>query len=66
MNKFNLLLIASPSEFAAIFGEVTSDAVPEARAHTTGLPQGATAVTGVGSARRNEPRDSQIAKSSRS
>ena len=31
MNKLNLMLIASPVEFAAIFGGVTSDATAEAR-----------------------------------
>lgn len=56
MNKLNLMLTASPLEFAAIFGEITRDAVTEARADTTGLPEGAAAVAGVGSTRRNGSR----------
>jgi hypothetical protein len=56
MNKLNLMLTANPSEFAAIFGEIGSDAVTEARARTGGLPQGAAPAAGMGSAGRNGPR----------
>jgi hypothetical protein len=56
MNKLNLMLTASPSEFAAIFGEIGSDAVTEARVCTSGLPQGAAPAVGTGSAGRNGPR----------
>jgi hypothetical protein len=47
MNKLNRMLIASPLEFAAIFGEVTSDLIPEARASITGSPQCASTVAGA-------------------
>jgi len=56
MNKLNLILTANPMEFAAILGEITSDAVSEARARTSGLPQGAAPAAEMGSAGRNGPR----------
>jgi len=59
MDKLSRMLIAGPLEFAAIFGEVTSDAVPETHAVATGSPRGATAVAGAGSPRRNGPRGSR-------
>lgn len=56
MNKLNLMLTANPSEFAAIFGKIASDAVTGTRAPTIGLPQNAAPAAGMGSAGRNEPR----------
>ena len=53
MNKLNLMLIASPVEFAAIFGGVTSDATAEARGGSTGVAQGAVTVPTEGSAEGN-------------
>jgi len=53
MNKLARMLIASPLEFAAIFGEVTSDAATEAQTDTTGASQGAVAVATLGSARKD-------------
>lgn len=53
MNKLNRMLIASPSEFAAIFGEVASDVVAQDRADTTGFPQGVAAVAATESALDN-------------
>ena len=65
MNKLNRVLIASPLEFAAIFGEITSDAATEARAATTGTPQGAAAVAGVGPEAQRTPSYSGIARGSK-
>jgi hypothetical protein len=56
MNKLNLMLTANPSEFAAIFGEIRSDAVTAALARTSGLPQGAAPAAGMGPAGHNGPR----------
>jgi|HubBroStandDraft_1064217.scaffolds.fasta_scaffold65285_3 hypothetical protein len=44
MNKLNLMLTASPVEFAASFGEVTDDATTDSRGSTTGVHQDGEAV----------------------
>jgi hypothetical protein len=64
MNKLNLMLIASPLEFAAIFGEVTSDVVTEARASTAGLPQCASTVAVAGSANRGTRKSRGVSNTS--
>ena len=59
MNKLNQMLIATPSEFAVIFGELTNDAAAKARTDTTGGPPGAVAVAMPVSARKDGFRDAR-------
>lgn len=55
MNKLNRILTASPSEFAAIFGELVSDTATET--DSTGAPQGAVVAATLGPARKAGPGD---------
>jgi NAD+--asparagine ADP-ribosyltransferase len=51
MDKHGRLLVASPLEFAAIFGKATRTAATESLAGGSGLPRGAMAVAPAESAK---------------